>query len=117
MVIHSNHANELQQAEHEKLHLLHDAGITLLNQSVLLSGVNDNADALIALSKRLSQCKTLPYYLHLLDPVTGAMHFDVNRQNALNLMAQLQQQLPGYLVPKLVKEVAGKQAKTAIFSI
>lgn len=117
MVIHSNHANELQQEERSKLHLLHDAGITLLNQSVLLSGVNDNAGALIALSKRLLQCKTLPYYLHLLDPVTGAMHFDVHRQDALKLMAQLQQQLPGYLVPKLVQEIAGKQAKTAIFSI
>jgi len=117
MVIHSNHANELQQAEHSKLHSLHKAGITLLNQSVLLSGINDDAETLIALSKRLFQCKTLPYYLHLLDPVTGAMHFDVNRQHALKLMVQMQHQLPGYLVPKLVQEIAGKQAKTAIFHI
>jgi EF-P beta-lysylation protein EpmB len=117
MVIHSNHANELQHQEQSKLHSLHAAGITLLNQSVLLRGVNDDAETLITLSKRLLQCKTLPYYLHLLDPVDGAMHFDVNRKNALSLMAQMQKQLPGYLVPKLVQEIAGKQAKTAIFNI
>jgi L-lysine 2,3-aminomutase len=117
MVIHSNHANELQQTEYSKLHLLHEAGITLLNQSVLLKDINDNTDTLITLSKRLFQCKTLPYYLHLLDPVAGAMHFDINKQSALKLKAQMEQQLPGYLVPKLVQETAGKQAKTAIFSI
>ena len=117
MVIHSNHANELQHQEQSKLHSLHAAGISLLNQSVLLRGVNDDAETLITLSKRLLQCKTLPYYLHLLDPVDGAMHFDVNRQDALSIIAQMQQQLPGYLVPKLVQEIAGKQAKTAIFNI
>jgi len=117
MVIHSNHANELQQEEATKLHHLHEAGITLLNQSVLLKGINDDADILIKLSKRLFQCKTLPYYLHLLDPVAGAMHFDVDKQFALELKAQMETQLPGYLVPKLVQETAGKQAKTAIFSI
>ena len=117
MVIHANHANELHDAEHSKLHLLRAAGVTLLNQSVLLRGVNDDAEVLIALSKRLFQCKTLPYYLHLLDPVAGAMHFDVNRQSALKLEAQMQQHLPGYLVPKLVQEIAGKQAKTAVARI
>lgn len=117
MVIHSNHANELQDHEQSKLHSLHAAGISLLNQSVLLKGVNDDAETLITLSKRLLQCNTLPYYLHLLDPVDGAMHFDVNRQNALSIISRMQQQLPGYLVPKLVQEIAGKQAKTAIFNI
>ncbi|VAW51265.1 Lysine 2,3-aminomutase [hydrothermal vent metagenome] len=117
MVIHANHANELQKAEHSKLHLLHAAGITLLNQSVLLKGVNDNAETLITLSKRLFQCKTLPYYLHLLDPVTGAMHFDINKQSALKFKIQMERYLPGYLVPKLVQEITGKQAKTAIFRI
>ncbi|MBT8134060.1 MAG: EF-P beta-lysylation protein EpmB [Gammaproteobacteria bacterium] len=117
MVIHSNHANELQHNEQSKLHLLHAAGITVLNQSVLLKGINDDAETLITLSKRLLQCNTLPYYLHLLDPVDGAMHFDVSRQNAMHIMTKLQQQLPGYLVPKLVQEIAGKQAKTAIFDI
>jgi EF-P beta-lysylation protein EpmB len=117
MVIHSNHANELQQSECTKLHLLHDAGITLLNQSVLLKGVNDDEATLVALSKRLFQCRTLPYYLHLLDPVAGAMHFDINKSFALKLKAQMEQRLPGYLVPKFVQEIAGKQAKTAIFRI
>ena len=117
MVIHANHANELQHAEYTKLHMLHQAGITLLNQSVLLRGVNDESKTLIALSKRLFQCKTLPYYLHLLDPVAGAMHFDISRKDALKLKAEMEQQLPGYLVPKLVQEIAGKPAKTAIFRI
>jgi len=117
LVIHSNHANELQHTEYKKLHLLHEAGITLLNQSVLLRGINDDAETLITLSKRLVQCKVLPYYLHLLDPVAGAMHFDINKQSAIKLIAQMAQQLPGYLVPKLVQEIAGKQAKTAIFRI
>jgi len=117
MVIHANHANELQHEEYARLHQLHSAGITLLNQSVLLKGINDNADTLIQLSKRLFQCKTLPYYLHLLDHVSGAMHFDTGKQSALALKTQMEQQLPGYLVPKLVQETAGKQAKTAIFSI
>ena len=117
MVIHANHANELQEDEYTKLQLLHQAGVTLLNQSVLLKGVNDNIETLITLSKRLLQCKTLPYYLHLLDPVKGAMHFDVNKQKALKIKNQMEKQLPGYLVPKLVQEIAGNKAKTAIFNI
>ena len=117
MVIHSNHANELGSAEQSKLHLLHKAGITLLNQSVLLKGINDNAECLIALSRRLFQCKTLPYYLHLLDPVKGAMHFNVSNKNALHLKTQMEEQLPGYLVPRLVQEIAENKAKTAISCI
>ena len=117
MVIHSNHANELQSIEQEKLQLLHQAGVTLLNQSVLLKGINDDADTLIALSKRLLQCKTLPYYLHLLDPVLGAMHFSTGQKSAQNLLQEITAQLPGYLVPKLVQEIAGSKSKTAIFRI
>ncbi len=117
MVIHANHANELQQAEYSKLHMLQRAGITLLNQSVLLKGINDNAGTLISLSKRLFQCKTLPYYLHLLDPVKGAMHFKVSTDTALLLKKGMEEQLPGYLVPRLVKEIAGSKSKTAIFRI
>jgi len=117
MVIHSNHANELQEVEHAKLNLLHQAGVTLLNQSVLLKGINDSKDRLITLSKRLIQCKTLPYYIHLLDPVKGAMHFDVSKEIALDLKSEMEKQLPGYLVPRLVLEIAGKQSKTAIFRI
>ncbi|MFV2003772.1 MAG: EF-P beta-lysylation protein EpmB [Gammaproteobacteria bacterium] len=117
LVIHSNHASELQKDEQHKLQLLHEAGISLLNQSVLLKGINDNVAALVALSKRLFQCKTLPYYLHLLDPVKGAMHFDVSKKTALHLKHQIEQQLPGYLVPRLVQEIAGNKAKSAIFRI
>lgn len=117
MVIHANHANELQHTEHTKLHLLHQAGITLLNQSVLLKGVNDNCETLTTLSKRLFQCKTLPYYLHLLDPVNGAMHFEVTKKTALRLKKEMEEQLPGYLVPRLVQEIAGNRSKTAIFRI
>ena len=117
MVIHANHANELGSEEQKKLLLLNNIGITLLNQSVLLKGVNDNAGALVALSKRLFACQTLPYYLHLLDPVKGAMHFDIDKPTALKLRSDMEQRLAGYLVPKLVQEIAGKTAKTAIFHI
>ncbi len=117
MVIHSNHANELKNAEYDKLQLLHKAGICLLNQSVLLKGINDNAESLVALSRRLFECNTLPYYLHLLDPVAGAMHFKTGREQALTIKKEMEQKLPGYLVPRLVQEIEGKQSKTAIFSI
>ena len=117
MVIHANHANELQHTEHTKLHLLHQAGILILNQSVLLKNINDNSETLTTLSKRLFQCKTLPYYLHLLDPVKGAMHFEVTKTSALRLKKAMEEQLPGYLVPRLVEEIAGNRSKTAIFRI
>ncbi|VAW55290.1 Lysine 2,3-aminomutase [hydrothermal vent metagenome] len=117
MVIHANHANEIQKTEQDKLQQLNHAGVTLLNQSVLLKGINDNADTLITLSKQLFQCKTLPYYLHLFDPVKGAMHFDTTAEMAIRLKQKMEQQLPGYLVPRLVQEIAGNQSKTAIFSI
>jgi EF-P beta-lysylation protein EpmB len=117
MVIHANHANELDEAVSTGLQQLHDTGVILLNQSVLLKGINDNADALVDLSRRLFQCSTLPYYLHLLDPVTGAMHFAVSKHTAIDLKRQLEERLPGYLVPRLVREIAGNKAKTAIFRI
>lgn len=117
MVIHANHGNELQHAEYTRLHLLQQAGITLLNQSVLLKGINDNTATLTSLSKRLFQCKTLPYYLHLLDPVKGAMHFEVTKTSALHLKKEMEEQLPGYLVPRIVQEIAGNKSKTAIFRI
>ena len=117
IVIHANHANELQHEEQRALQRLHAAGITLLNQSVLLRGINDSVETLVDLSKRLLQCNTLPYYLHLLDPVRGAMHFNVSEKEALQLQLELEQKLPGYLLPKLVRETAGKHAKTAIFRI
>ena len=117
MVIHANHANELQDQEQTKLHQLHQSGVTLLNQSVLLKGINDNPDSLITLSKRLFQCKTLPYYLHSLDPVEGVMHFEVGTRRAHDLIQEITARLPGYLAPRLVQEIAGSQSKTAIFHI
>jgi EF-P beta-lysylation protein EpmB len=117
MVIHANHANELTSIEATALRALSESGVTLLNQSVLLKGVNDRVDALESLSKSLYEVSVLPYYLHLLDPVRGAMHFDVPRHRASSLHAQLQTRLPGYLVPRLVQEIAGAGSKTAIFAI
>lgn len=117
VVIHTNHANELKHKEMLALQRLQDIRITLLNQSVLLKGVNDNPATLIELSQRLHDCGVFPYYLHLLDKVQGAMHFDVSHEKARNLLAELRSGLPGFLVPKLVREIANTDSKTAIFDI
>jgi len=117
LVTHINHANEIQKLEKNKCLQLHNAGITLFNQSVLLRGINDNAADLINLSKRLFTSKIIPYYLHQLDPVKGAMHFSVSKNTALKLYQEVEQKLPGYLLPKLVQEIAGNKSKTAIFRI
>lgn len=114
MVIHANHANELDDIVKQHLQDYHSAGIILLNQSVLLRGVNDNADTLIQLSERLMDCQVLPYYLHQLDKVSGTRHFEVQDTQALALMSTLRQALPGYLVPRLVREISGKRSKTPI---
>lgn len=116
-VIHANHANELMADEFAAMHRLQSSGVTLLNQSVLLKGVNDTASTLIELSKRLHEAGVLPYYLHMLDPVQGAMHFEVSQSRAIELMESLRKELPGYLVPRLVREIAGEASKTAIFTI
>lgn len=116
-VIHANHANELGEDEAEVFKKIKHHGITLLNQSVLLNGVNNEAGTLITLSEKLYEYGVLPYYLHCLDPVQGALHFDVNTSDAINLIRVMREKLPGYLVPKLVKEEQGKASKTEIFSI
>ena len=90
---------------------LQEGGASLFNQSVLLRGVNDNVRALADLSEALFQARVTPYYLHLLDQVAGAAHFDVPEPEARRLVAQLSARLPGYLVPRLVREVAGAPAK------
>lgn len=117
MVIHANHANELGNTERLALQHLQQAGVTLLNQSVLLRGVNDSADNLIALSHQLHDCGVIPYYLHLLDKVQGAMHFDVDQHRAGEIMHKMRARLPGFLLPRLVREETGASSKTAIFSI
>jgi EF-P beta-lysylation protein EpmB len=114
VVLHCNHANELDGAVAAALRALRPNVGALLNQSVLLRGVNDDAEALAKLSARLFACGALPYYLHLLDPVAGAAHFDVDAQTGRALVAQLRTRLPGYLVPRLVKETPGELSKTLI---
>jgi EF-P beta-lysylation protein EpmB len=114
VVLHANHAAELDAAVGAACARLRDAGATLLNQSVLLRGVNDDAGVLAALSERLFALGVLPYYLHQLDRVAGAAHFEVDDARALALHAELSARLPGYLVPRLVREVAGAPAKQAL---
>jgi EF-P beta-lysylation protein EpmB len=111
LVLHANHAQEIDAAVLAACARLRAGGVTLLNQSVLLRGVNDNADALAMLSEALFAAGVLPYYLHLLDRVQGAAHFAVDEGVALDLMQRLNARLPGYLVPRLVREVAGAPGK------
>lgn len=111
IVIHANHANEFDDEVDAAVARLRDAGATLLNQAVLLRGVNDSVDALADLSERSFAAGVLPYYLHQLDRVQGAAHFEVDDALALELHRGLMSRLSGYLVPKLVREVAGDTGK------
>jgi L-lysine 2,3-aminomutase len=114
-VVHANHANELRADDvRHALRALVDSRTTLLNQSVLLRGVNDSVDALADLSTTLFDAGVLPYYLHVLDPVRGAAHFDVLDERARALASGLAARLPGYLVPRLVREVPGAESKTML---
>lgn len=114
VVIHANHANEFDASVDAALMRLRDAGATVLNQAVLLRGVNDSVDALVALSERGFAAGALPYYLHQLDRVQGAAHFEVGDDRARSLHKAMIGRLSGYLVPKLVREVAGDDSKRAI---
>jgi len=114
MVLHINHAQEVDWGVQEACGRLRGAGVTLLNQAVLLGGVNDHPDTLAALSERLFDVGVLPYYLHMLDRVQGAAHFAVDEARATELMGALRDRLPGYLVPRLVREVAGAPAKIPV---
>lgn len=111
VVLHANHANEFDAGVDAACARLRGAGATLLNQSVLLRGINDDADTLVALSERMFAAGVMPYYLHQLDRVQGAAHFEVGDGIARGLQQALRARLPGYLVPKLVREVAGDAAK------
>lgn len=111
LVLHANHANEFDEAVDAALARLRGAGVHLLNQAVLLHGVNDDVDALAALSERGFAAGVLPYYLHQLDRVAGAAHFAVDDARARALHAALAARLSGYLVPRLVREVAGDTGK------
>ena len=111
VVLHANHPNELDASVGAACARLREAGATLLNQSVLLRGVNDQAGTLLELSERLFALGVLPYYLHQLDRVRGAAHFEVPDARARELVGTLRARLPGYLVPRLVREVPGENAK------
>ena len=114
VVVHANHANEFDAEVGHALGSLRGAGALLLNQSVLLRGVNDTGQALAELSETLFKHGVLPYYLHLLDKAKGTAHFDIPEAEALALHAELRRRLPGYLVPRLVREVAGEPYKTLL---
>ena len=114
LVTHINHPNEIDRTLAMYLDRLRVANVVLLNQSVLLKGVNDNAEVLKKLSDKLFSVGVLPYYLHLLDKVQGAGHFYLDDQQALAIYRQLQKISSGYLVPKLAREIAGEPNKTLI---
>lgn len=117
VVIHANHANELDTVTTQALLKLRHGGTTVLNQSVLLAGINNNIAALTALSERLFAAGVLPYYMHMLDPVCGTHHFAVDEHHAGKLAAAMRQRLPGYLVPQFVREQAGATSKTPLAEI
>ena len=114
VVVHANHANEIDAECGTALNALRGAGAILLNQAVLLAGVNDDADILADLSRTLMRYGTLPYYLHQLDRVTGTVHFEVAESKGLELIEALRGKLPGYAVPRYVRETAGEPNKTPI---
>ncbi|MFL6586178.1 MAG: EF-P beta-lysylation protein EpmB [Luteimonas sp.] len=111
IVVHANHANEFDADVDAAMRTLRDTGAVLMNQAVLLRGVNDDVDTLAALAERGFAAGVLPYYLHQLDRVAGAAHFEVDDATALALHAALVARQSGYLVPRLVREVAGDASK------
>ena len=117
LVLHANHANEIDASVAKACALLRDAGAVLLNQSVLLQGVNDGVEALAALSEALIDCGVMPYYLHQLDRVDGTAHFEVADERAVRIVDELHARLPGYLVPRLVREVAGAAFQVPLFQL
>lgn len=114
LVSHVNHADELDDESANLFTHLKICGWTLLNQSVLLKGVNDDSDKLTNLCRKLFEQGVLPYYLHQLDHANGVAHFEVSDERARELIAEIRTKLPGYLVPKLVREIAGEKSKTPI---
>lgn len=114
LVTHINHANEIDEIFAQKMQMLKQANVVLLNQSVLLKGVNNQAECLKQLSQKLFSIGILPYYLHLLDRVEGASHFFVEDAEALKIYRELQKITSGYLVPKLAREIGGEPNKTLV---
>jgi EF-P beta-lysylation protein EpmB len=114
VVVHVNHPAEIDTRVAAALGRLVDVGVPVLSQSVLLRGVNDSIDALAVLFERLVDLRVIPYYLHQLDPVAGAAHFEVPERKGVKLMAQLRARLPGYAVPCFVRETPGGPSKTVL---
>jgi L-lysine 2,3-aminomutase len=114
MVIHCNHPQELDTSVREALSTLAAGGVTLLNQTVLLKKINDNSKILATLSETLFDAGVMPYYLHMLDKVESAAHFAVDDGHARALYGELLTLLPGYLVPKLVRETPHEASKTPV---
>ncbi|WP_373567776.1 EF-P beta-lysylation protein EpmB [Colwellia sp. M166] len=114
IVFHINHANEVDENVIQAIEPLRTARVPLFNQSVLLKGINDNADILAELSERLFDAGIQPYYLHLFDKVQAVAHFDLTEAEAKKIIIELMAILPGYLMPKLVREIAGEASKTPI---
>jgi EF-P beta-lysylation protein EpmB len=115
LVVHCNHPNEIDESVCAAMDALRHAGVILLNQSVLLKGINDDANTLTRLSEALFAAGILPYYLHQLDRVHGGAHFEVDDHTARRLMERIHAVLPGYLVPRLVREVPGASGKQLLF--
>lgn len=114
MVVHANHPREIAGDCEQSLRQLVRSGITTLNQSVLLRGINDNADTLTELSERLINVGVIPYYLHQLDLVQGTTHFQVDESAGQSILAELRTRLPGYAVPQYVRELPGQPHKTPL---
>jgi KamA family protein len=113
-VTHINHPNEISGPNQEIFQLLSQQGYRLFNQSVLLKRVNDNSQILEKLSNKLFESRIVPYYLHRLDKVQGAAHFDVSRKESCRIYKQLRERLPGYLLPAMVEEIPGQSSKTPV---
>ncbi|MDC5704050.1 EF-P beta-lysylation protein EpmB [Vibrio europaeus] len=114
LVTHINHAQEINQELRDRLSHLKQAGVTLLNQGVMLKGVNDSIKSQVDLSNALFDAGILPYYIHVLDKVQGAAHFYISDQEAKAILAGLMERVSGYLVPKLTREIGGRTSKTPL---
>jgi len=114
VVVHVNHPAEIDAPVAAALARLADAGVPLLSQSVLLRGVNDRVEVLAELCERLVNLRVMPYYLHQLDRVAGAAHFEVPEQTGVEIVRQLRARLPGYAVPRYVRETAGEPSKRVL---
>lgn len=114
MILHINHAKEISLLLRQKLKQLQAKNVVLLNQAVLLKGINDDADSQSELNETLFHAGVMPYYLHMLDKVKGASHFDISQQEAVAIQQEVIKRQPGYMVPKLVREIGGQPGKTPV---